>query len=404
MEGLFDLRAYERGSMPVKRIAECGRCGLAQTCISPKMQPSGEGRTKILFIGDFPSTEDDRQGAHLQGEDGDFLREILNRLGSPLEDSWYTNAVLCRPKNGKFVTAFASCCQPTITKTIEELKPKVIVTLGKLALESVLSGVWKKDIGALERWVGWSIPLEKRNAWLCPTYHPGDMLKQKDDPIWRLIYSSQLKNALKRRRERLNVVPLEELEHQVEIIHDSKEAKLLLEDLAKKKGILAFDYETTGLKPDSDLQRIVSCSFCHEGNLTFAFKMKESLKESLAKVLRNPKLKKVASNLKFEERWTRAKLGYSVAGWVWDTMLAAHCLDNRSGITSIKFQAFVLLGIADYASHIEPYLKTKYSNELNRIEELDEDELLLYNGLDSLLEYKVMEKQREEFEKGEEIE
>ena len=132
--------------------------------------------------------------------------------------------------------------------------------------------------------------------------------------------------------------------------------------------------------------------------------MKESLKEALSKVLRNPKLKKVASNLKFEERWTRAKLGYSVAGWAWDTMLAAHCLDNRSGITSIKFQAFVLLGIADYASHIEPYLKTKYSNELNRIEELDEDELLLYNGLDSLLEYKVMEKQREEFEKGVEIE
>jgi hypothetical protein len=72
--------------------------------------------------------------------------------------------------------------------------------------------------------VGWSIPLVKRNAWLCPTYHPRDVLKQQEDPIWRLIYSSHLKNALKRRRERLNMVPLEELEHQVEIIHDSKEA------------------------------------------------------------------------------------------------------------------------------------------------------------------------------------
>ena len=404
MEGLFNLNAFGRGEAPVKKIAECGRCGLAGSCISPKMPPSGEGKAKVLFIGDFPSEDDDRQGLHFQGEDGDFLREVLKGLGFRWKDAWFTNAILCRPKNGKLESGYSSCCLPNLNKTIEELKPKVIVPLGKIALESVLSGAWKKNIGTLERWVRWNIPLVKRNAWLCPTYHPRDVLKQQEEPIWRLIYSSHLKNALKRRRERLNVVPLEELEHQVEIIHDSKEAKMLLEDLAKKKGILAFDYETTGLKPDSDLQRIVSCSFCHEGNLTFAFKMKESLRDSLSKVLRNPKLKKVASNLKFEERWTRAKLGYSVAGWAWDTMLAAHCLDNRSGITSIKFQAFVLLGIADYASHIEPYLKTKYSNELNRIEELDEDELLLYNGLDSLLEYKVMEKQREEFEKGVEIE
>lgn len=403
MEGLFNLKSFGRGETRAKKIAECGRCGLAGSCISPKMSPSGEGSTKVLFIGDFPSEEDDRQGKHFQGEDGDFLRGILKGLGSSLEDSWCTNAVLCRPKNGKFKTASASCCQPTITKTIEDLKPKVIVPLGKLALESVLSGVWKKGIGALERWVGLSIPLEKKNAWLCPTYHPRDILQQKEDPIWRLLYSTHLKNALKRSLERLNIVPLEELEQQVERILNPKEAKLLLDDLAKKKGILAFDYETTGLKPDSDLQRIVSVSFCYNGDLTFAFKMKDSLREPLSKVLRNPKLKKVASNMKFEERWTRAKLGHPVAGWYWDTMLAAHCLDNRSGITSVKFQAFILLGISDYASHIEPYLKTKYPNEVNRIEELDDDELLIYNGLDSLLEYKVMEKQRENFEKGEDI-
>jgi uracil-DNA glycosylase len=90
MDGLFDLRAYGRDSMPVKKIAECGRCGLAQTCISPKMQPSGEGRTKILFIGDFPSTEDDRQGAHLQEEDGDFLLEILNRLVPGIRMRFYS--------------------------------------------------------------------------------------------------------------------------------------------------------------------------------------------------------------------------------------------------------------------------------------------------------------------------
>ena len=107
------------------------------------------------------------------------------------------------------------------------------------------------------------------------------------------------------------------------------------------------------------------------------------------------KLKKIASNLKFEERWTRAKLGHGVVGWHWDTMLAAHLIDNRPHITSIKFQAFVLLGVADYSSHVEEFLKPIGDSDYNRVEEMNEEDLLLYNGLDSLLEFKVMKKQKE---------
>ena len=115
----------------------------------------------------------------------------------------------------------------------------------------------------------------------------------------------------------------------------------------------------------------------------------------LSKVLRNPQLEKIASNMKYEERWTRAKLGHGVTNWGWDTMLAAHMLDNRGGISSVKFQAFVHLGIGNYSSHIENYLKTDSANDLNRIHELDMKDLLMYNGLDSLLEFMVMKKQKE---------
>ncbi len=76
-------------------------------------------------------------------------------------------------------------------------------------------------------------------------------------------------------------------------------------------------------------------------------------------------------------------------------MLAAHCIDNRSEICSVKFQAFVLLGLADYDSHIAPYLKSKTANGVNRIRDLEEEDLLMYNGLDSLVEYIVMERQKE---------
>jgi hypothetical protein len=74
-------------------------------------------------------------------------------------------------------------------------------------------------------------------------------------------------------------------------------------------------------------------------------------------------------------------------------MLAAHALDNRPGITSLKFQVFAMLGMGSYDDHIKPFLKTKGKLRLNHIDEIDERDLLLYNGLDSLYEYKLAQLQ-----------
>ena len=106
---------------------------------------------------------------------------------------------------------------------------------------------------------------------------------------------------------------------------------------------------------------------------------------------------KIAQNLKFEDRWTRVKLGHPVRNWLWDTMLAAHVLDYRRGITSLEFQAFVQLGVQLYDKHIKPYLKSVGQSRFNRIKELDLKDLLLYNGMDSLLTYKIAMKQMKVF-------
>ena len=76
-------------------------------------------------------------------------------------------------------------------------------------------------------------------------------------------------------------------------------------------------------------------------------------------------------------------------------MLGAHTIDNRGGITSVKFQAYVLLGVPEYSSVVGPYLYAKEANGLNQIDKAPVRDLLLYNGLDSLLEYRVMLKQKE---------
>jgi hypothetical protein len=74
-------------------------------------------------------------------------------------------------------------------------------------------------------------------------------------------------------------------------------------------------------------------------------------------------------------------------------MLAAHVLDNREGVTGLKFQAFVHEGVV-YDEHLKGFLKAKKGKTANQIlEEVGLDSLLLYNGMDALLEYEVARKQ-----------
>jgi hypothetical protein len=72
-------------------------------------------------------------------------------------------------------------------------------------------------------------------------------------------------------------------------------------------------------------------------------------------------------------------------------MITAHILDNRKGITSLKFQAYVNFGVSDYDSHISPFLKSddefganSFNSILKFIKQYGEKPVLTYCGLDSL--------------------
>jgi hypothetical protein len=83
-------------------------------------------------------------------------------------------------------------------------------------------------------------------------------------------------------------------------------------------------------------------------------------------------------------------------------MLASHLLDNRDGVTGLKFQVYTSFGIVDYSSQAEEYLKggdRKDGNAPNRIYELLKQpggrELLLhYNGLDTIYTKRLAQIQR----------
>jgi uracil-DNA glycosylase len=156
-------------------------------------------------------------------------------------------------------------------------------------------------------------------------------------------------------------------------------------------------HNTNPLKPDISWAEILCCSMS-DGTTTIAYPWHGQAIQETSDFLKSP-VPKVAANAKFEDRWTRVKLGHGVNNWLggWDTVMGAAWSNCRSGTKSLKFQAFVLFGIDDYDSYLDSWKKgdDKGGYSPNKLKLAEPRLLLQYCGLDSLFEIMVAKRQQE---------
>ena len=394
--GFFNQTSLTVLKEPPSLLPRCGSCGLFKNCQSPKMKPSGKGRKRILIVGEAPGANEDVQGIQFIGKAGQFVRSALEILGiNTRRDVWWTYSLICGPHEGTRnrtpTDREIDYCRPNLTRTIKELNPDVILLLGKVPLSSCIKPIFP-DIGELGKWTGQQIPCRQPNAWICPTWHPSYLIRE-GNPILDREWERHLKAAVELTGKPWQTIP--DYSSQVKCLFDPEEAARAILAIQEGNRPIAWDLETEGLKPDRQDFNIVTCSVS-DGITTFAFPWVGVAIDAMKELLRSD-LPKWGWNAKFEDRWIRSKLGIRIRNWQEDGMLNAHALDNRSGVTGLDFQAFVQLGQETYDKHIRPFLKSKRrgGNERNRIKEVDLKGLLQYNGLDSLLTWKIVEKQRE---------
>lgn len=376
------------GSAPASLAPKCGACGLFKTCLSPKMTASGNGRRKILLVGEAPGRNEDEQNIQFVGQAGERLRKTLASLGVDMrEDCWITNALICRPPGNKIPKpVFIDYCRPNLTRTMAELNPNVVILLGGTAVRSLIGDIWKENPGALSRWAGWNIPSQRPNAWVCPTYHPSYLEREKN-PVLDEYFRTHLEAAVSYESKPWATVP--DWDKRVEAILSTDDAAALLRQIEQEGGEIAFDYENTALKPETPGAEAI-CASVSNGRRTFAYPWHGEAIKATGELLRSDRCGFIASNMKHEDRWTRYIFGHRVRHWIWDTMVAAHVLDNRTGITGLKFQSFVHLGMPSYNDHIEQFLHEVKGKRTNLAkEEVDLRQLLHYCAVDSLLEFKL---------------
>jgi uracil-DNA glycosylase family 4 len=403
-----------KSSVPM--LPQCGRCGLYRYCDSPKMPVYGDGRRKILVVGQSPGAHEDRQHRPFSpdGDAGGLLHDMLGKLGVNLyRDCWVTNALRCRPwemskaqnvVNRTPTRLEVGYCRPFLIQALEELEPETVVLLGAEAVQSMIGWLWKDNVGTVSRWRGWRIPCQKLNAWVCPTWHPSFIMRtdygesgergddwkgDRDNETRKGIFERDLQAAFETNGRPWQEVP--DYKKQVKLIHDPVQAAFYIRQFAKSSRPVAFDYENSPLKPDRSDSWISCCSMSN-GKHTIAYPWLGEAVVATGEFLKSD-VPKVASNMKHETRWSMRHFGFRPRNWVFDTMLAAHTLDNRPDITSVKFQAFVLLGQELWNKDVEPFFDSKGSNEHNRIKEIPLERILTYCGMDSLMEILVAKKQ-----------
>ena len=412
MEGFFSREEEQKmGIGKGSRIPTCEDCGLYRNCNSPKMELSGKGKKKILVIAEAPGKMEDEEGTQLIGKTGQLFRKVLRELGYDLDrDFWKMNAVNCRPpKNRDPRTLELNACRPRIEKAIADCQPKSIITLGKYGWEGLMgerlsgriSGIW------ISGWVGEQIPDQELLCWICPTYHPAYIARSDRDRALMDMWKEHLRKGIKWAEKRIII---QDWESKIKYTEQREKAFEWLKEI-KGWGTVAFDFETTGIKPHRPGQRIHTVSFSN-GEMAYAFPNfpDGKFQFELRGFLNDKNIKKIVQNFKFEDQWSQVKLREPIQGWDWDTMLGAHCIHNQKP-TGLKFQVYVKYGILGYDSTIDKYITgckvgedPKSGNSFNLIKDAPMDEVLKYNAADSLFAYWLAEGQKkalkDEFREG----
>lgn len=148
----------------------CTKCRLAQGR-TQVVWADGNLEADLLFIGEAPGFNEDKQGLPFVGAAGQLLDKMLGEIGLDRTQAAIVNVIKCRPPGNRDpLPDEIDTCRPYLEAQLEHMKPRVIVTLGNFATRFIL----EQPIG-ITRARGQRY--ERRGATVIPTFHPAAALR-----------------------------------------------------------------------------------------------------------------------------------------------------------------------------------------------------------------------------------
>ncbi|MBW2631227.1 MAG: uracil-DNA glycosylase [Deltaproteobacteria bacterium] len=153
-----------------KELGDCKRCKLHD---KRNHIVFGEGSpiADLVFVGEAPGRDEDRQGKPFVGRAGQLLTDIIKAMGLERKDVYICNILKCRPpENRNPEPDEIAACEPFLIKQLEAIQPRVICAMGKFAAQTLLK-------------TGTAISMLRgrfhsyHGIKLMPTYHPAYLLR-----------------------------------------------------------------------------------------------------------------------------------------------------------------------------------------------------------------------------------
>ena len=119
-------------------VESCRKCRLYKTA-THGVPGEGNPQAKIVFVGEAPGFNEDREGRPFVGQAGRLLDELLEDIGLKRRDVWIGNVIKHRPpENRDPMIDELRACRPYLLDQIKIIKPKLLVTLGRFAMAEYL--------------------------------------------------------------------------------------------------------------------------------------------------------------------------------------------------------------------------------------------------------------------------
>jgi len=157
-----------------KEVSACTKCPLHETR-TKAVFGAGNADAELMFAGEAPGAEEDRQGLPFVGRAGQLLNQLLEEIGMSREDVFIANVLKSRPPGNRDPLPLEiEACQPYLFEQVRLIEPKVVCTLGNFATK-LLSG---SPTGITRvRGTPQVHRLGGRTVFLLPLFHPAAALR-----------------------------------------------------------------------------------------------------------------------------------------------------------------------------------------------------------------------------------
>ena len=156
-------------------VRDCTRCRLHEGR-TRAVPGEGDPDTEVVFVGEGPGMNEDREGRPFVGRAGGLLVQLLSSIGWQRDDVYITNVVKCRPPDNRDPQPDEiAACAPYLRRQLEALDPAVVVTLGRYSMGTFMPG---SRIGQVH---GTTAPIDPElgpsHALAFAMYHPAAALR-----------------------------------------------------------------------------------------------------------------------------------------------------------------------------------------------------------------------------------